>query len=59
MSKQNFILTSDEPTMQQLLNCGFTFVCKEGNKWRFINDSKLNFSDKEKQKLTYTNMYHC
>ena len=59
MNKQNFVLTSDESTMQQLLNCGFTFVCKEGNKWRFINDGKLNFNDEQSKNITYTNMYNC
>ena len=55
MNKQNFILTSDENTKNLLISEGFTYVCKEGSHWRFINDGKLNFSDKENKQIIYTN----
>lgn len=59
MNKQNFILTSDEFTKDLLLAEGFTLLGKEGNKWRFINNGRMNFSDEESKKITYTNMYNC
>lgn len=55
MDKMNFILTSDEDTKNLLISEGFTYVCKEGSYWRFINDGKPNKFSNNNTKITYTN----
>lgn len=53
MNKTNFVLTSDEETMNKLKSLGFTLMGKDGNLWRFMNDGKQVFSDDKK--IIYTN----
>ena len=45
--KPNFIMTTFENTAKQLLSEGFKLINKSGNQWTFLNDEKMNFSDKE------------
>ena len=52
----NFICTSDENTADKLKEQGFQLVSNEHGMFTFINNVKLNFSDEEKKKISYTNM---
>lgn len=54
--KSNFIKTSDEKMADKLIESRFTFVCRQGNFYTFINDGKLLFSDDEKKKVIYTDI---
>lgn len=49
----NFIFTTDEATANNLKSNGFICIEENGNSWKFINDSKLNFS--ENKNIVFTN----
>ena len=56
MSKGNFIKTSDAETKKTLLALGFELISEDGNVSTFLNNSTLTFNDKDKLKITYSNM---
>lgn len=57
--KDKFIVTSDQETYQRLLDEGFRFIGKIGNRYQFINQTTRNFNDDiDESKVSYTNMMH-
>jgi len=52
----NFICTSDKSTADKLKEQGFQLISNEKGMFTFLNNAKLNFSDAEKKKISYTNM---
>jgi hypothetical protein len=51
--KQNFILTADENTKNDLLKQGFKLISQDGGMYTFLNNTTLVFEDKSK--IIYTN----
>lgn len=52
--RQLFIRTRDEKTKQTLEENGFQLLNKEGDYYIFINDGKVNFSEKVQKEVFYT-----
>ena len=55
---KKFIYTSDEETAEKLRELGFQELPKEGNRWMFINDNKINFSSDVMKDVQTTNILH-
>ena len=57
-SKQNFIMTMDEPTAKKLIAVGFKLVTQNGGRYTFINQppKNFNFEQFDASKVRYTNM---
>ena len=54
--KGNFIRTSQEHIAKELRRNGFTELKKDGNFFVFINNGKMNFSDKKKKEMIYSDL---
>lgn len=54
--KKNFITTSDEATAEELKKAGFRLLTKDGNRYTFLNDGSIHFSNIKEKKVAYTNM---
>ena len=52
---KKFIITKDEMTANQLIDCGFRLVSNSTGVWTFQNEAshKLNF---DQNKIVYTNI---
>ena len=57
-SKQNFIMTMDEPTAKKLIAVGFKLISQNGGSYTFINQppKNFNFEQFDESKVRYTNM---
>lgn len=55
-SKQLFIATSDEETASRLRDFGYQELPKQGNRWMFVNDGKIHFSQSDEMKVSYTDI---
>lgn len=55
---KNFIATTDEATAEELRKLGFQELPKQGNRWMFINDNKINFSSDVMKDVQTTNILH-
>lgn len=56
-NRKNFITTTSKETADELKKCGFKVVQEGGGKWMFLNDSTLNFENKENsKKVVYTDI---
>lgn len=55
---KNFIATTDEATAEELRKLGFQELPKQGNRWMFINDNKINFSSDAMKDVQTTNILH-
>ena len=56
--KDNFIATSDEATAEELRKLGFQELPKQGSRWMFVNDKKINFSMDGMKDVQATNILH-
>lgn len=56
--KNKFIKTTDKDTADILREAGFIEVGKEGNKWVFINNDKIQFSMDEMKDVHITDILH-
>lgn len=56
MSKGNFIKTTDPDTKAQLIAAGFELISEDGKTSTFLNKSTHTFDDKNKLKITYSNI---
>lgn len=52
----NFIKTSDEHVAEELRRNNFTELKKDGSLFVFINNGKMNFSNKEKKEIIYSDV---
>lgn len=55
---KNFIATTDEATAEKLRKLGFQELPKQGSRWMFINDNKINFSSDVMKDVQTTNILH-
>lgn len=54
--KSNFIRTTQEHVAEELRRNGFTELKKDGNFFVFVNNGKMNFSDKDKKEIIYSDL---
>ena len=54
--KSNFIRTTQEHVAEELRRNGFTELKKDGSFFVFVNDGKMNFSDKDKKEMIYSDL---
>lgn len=52
----NFIKTEQEHLAQLLRQSGFTELKRDGKLFVFVNDGKMNFSDKDKKEIIYSDV---
>ena len=53
---KNFVKTSDEHVADELRKNGFTELKRDGKLFVFVNNGKLNFSDKDKKEIIYSDV---
>lgn len=55
--KNNFIKTTDKPTAEKLIACGFKLISQVGNVYTFINEppKNFNFESIDTKKIVYDN----
>lgn len=52
----NFIKTEQEHVAEELRRNGFTELKKDGKLFVFVNNGKMNFSDKDKKEIIYSDV---
>ena len=58
MKKENFIMTTNKETAQQLIDLGFELVSKNGSQYTFLNKGTEALQFFDKKDLVTTNMLY-